>query len=303
MFSNPNVAKSNAQQYVCDKCDYNTCKKSNFDKHLLTSKHTQAMISNDSATKSSKSSSQQYCCECGKTYCDNSGLWRHKKKCAVINQSEEDKKILLDQQVVMELIKNNTEVQKMLINVINNGTHNTNYNNNITNKTTNNNFNLSVYLNETCKDAMNISDFVSSIKFNLDDLENTGRNGYVEGISNIFIKNLNNIEEHMRSIHCSDQKREVLYIKDNDKWEKESSDKPILTRAIKNVAYQNIKQIQHWRDKHPDCVKSDSRKNDLYLKIVSNSMNGLTEEEGKKNISKIISNVAKNVTIDKHVSK
>jgi hypothetical protein len=146
---------------------------------------------------------------------------------------------------------------------------------------------------------MNISDFVSSIKLNLEDLENTGRKGYVEGISNIFLKNLNNIEHHMRPIHCSDQKREILYIKDNDKWEKECEDKPILTKAIKNVANQNIKQIKNWRDKNPDCTASDSRKNDLYLKIVSNSMNGLTEEEGKKNINKIISNVAKEVVIDK----
>ena len=155
-------------------------------------------------------------------------------------------------------------------------------------------------MNETCKDAMNISDFVSSIKLNLEDLEHTGRKGYVEGISNIFLKNLNNIEDHMRPIHCSDQKREILYIKDNDKWEKECDEKLILTKAIKNVAHQNIKQIQTWRNTNPDCTSSDSRKNDLYLKIVSNSMNGLTEEEGKKNINKIISNVAKEVVIDKN---
>ena len=104
----------------------------------------------------------------------------------------------------------------------------------------------------------------------------------------------------MRPIHCSDQKREILYIKDNDKWEKECDEKPILTKAIKNVAHKNIKQIQTWRDKNPDCTSSDSRKNDLYLKIVSNSMNGTTEEEGKKNIHKIISNVVKEVVIDKN---
>ena len=147
---------------------------------------------------------------------------------------------------------------------------------------------------------MNITDFVNSINLSLEDLENTGRKGYVEGISNIFLKNLNDIEDHMRPIHCSDQKREILYIKDNDKWEKECDEKPILTKAIKNVANQNIKQIKCWQDKHPGCTSSDSRKNDLYLKIVSNSMNGLTEEEGKKNISKIISNVAKEVVIDKY---
>jgi hypothetical protein len=146
---------------------------------------------------------------------------------------------------------------------------------------------------------MNISDFVSSIKLNLEDLENTGRKGYVEGISNIFLKNLNNIEDHMRPIHCSDQKREILYIKDNDKWEKECEDKPILTKAIKNIANQNIKQIQNWRDKNPDCTASDSRKNDLYLKIVGNAMSGLTTEEQLSNIDKIISRVAKEAVINR----
>jgi hypothetical protein len=197
----------------------------------------------------------------------------------------------------MELIKNNTEVQKMMIEFMKNGTNNVNCNNtNNINKT----FNMNVYLNETCKDAMNISDFVNSIQVNLDDLENTGRKGYVEGISDIFLKNLNKIEHHMRSIHCSDQKREIIYIKDNDKWQKEGDEKPILTKAIKNIANQNIKQIKTWADKNPGCTNSESKKNDFYLKIVSNSMNGLTEEEGRKNINKIISNVAKEVVIDKY---
>jgi len=147
---------------------------------------------------------------------------------------------------------------------------------------------------------MNITDFVSSIQVNLDDLENTGRQGYIEGISNIFLKKLKNLEQHMRPLHCSDLKREVFYIKENDKWEKETEDKPILTKAIKNIANKNIKQIQSWRDKYPECTDADSKKNNLYLKIVSNSMNGLTEEEGVKNIEKIISNVAKEVTIDKN---
>ena len=122
---------------------------------------------------------------------------------------------------------------------------------------------------------------------------------YIEGITNIIMKNLNNIETHMRPLHCSDQKREILYVKDNDRWEKETQDKPILTRAIKNIANENIKQIKHWQDKYPDCTSASSRKNDMYLKIVSNSMNGLTEEEGRKNISKIISNVAKETVIQK----
>ena len=146
---------------------------------------------------------------------------------------------------------------------------------------------------------MNIDEFVSSIKVNLEELENTGRQGYIEGISNIILKRLNNLEQDFRPIHCSDAKREVFYIKDNNEWQKENENKPILKRAIKVIANENIKQIQHWRDKHPDCTKSDSKKNNLYLKIVSNSMNGSTEEESLKNIDKIISNIAKEVIIDK----
>jgi hypothetical protein len=290
MFSNQKSAKI-CFRFFCEICDYGTSKKSSYDDHLLSLKHKKSIFVNENQPKIC----QEYICQnCNKKYKDNSGLWRHKKKC---NSATPDKilpsNLPFDKDLIMEIIKNNTDVQKMMMDVIKTGTHNTNCNN--TNKT----FNLNLYLNETCKDAMNISDFVSSIKLNLEDLENTGRKGYVEGISNIFLKNLNNIEDHMRPIHCSDQKREILYIKDNDKWEKECEDKPILTKAIKNVANQNIKQIKNWRDKNPDCTASDSRKNDLYLKIVSNSMNGLTEEEGKKNINKIISNLAKEVVIDK----
>jgi hypothetical protein len=146
---------------------------------------------------------------------------------------------------------------------------------------------------------MNITDFVTNIKVDMNDLENTGKRGYIEGISNIIIKNLNNLEQHMRPLHCSDSKREVLYIKDNDEWTKESEEKTILTKAIKVIANENIKQISKWRDLNPDCTNSESKKNNLYLKIVSNSMNGLTKEEGDKNINKIISNIAKETLIIK----
>ena len=113
------------------------------------------------------------------------------------------------------------------------------------------------------------------------------------------VKNLNKLEQHLRPLHCSDAKREILYIKDNNEWTKECDDKPILTKAIKVIANENIKQISKWKSQYPDCTNADSKKNNLYLKIVSNSMNGLTEEEGHKNINKIISNVAKKTIINK----
>jgi hypothetical protein len=289
------LSAKNPRVFECKACYYSTSCSKDFKKHTNTKKHF-SNITQHLATEKSALTLKFICENCNKPYKDRTGLWRHKKKCIPVSSDGESIKTdFFDKEMIMEIIKNNTEVQKMMMDVIKNGTNNTINSHNTTNKT----FNLNLYLNETCKDAMNISDFVSSIKLNLDDLEHTGRKGYVEGISNIFLKNLNDIEDHMRPIHCSDQKREILYIKDNDKWEKECDDKPILTKAIKNVANENIKQIKNWRDKNPDCIKSDSRKNDLYLKIVSNSMNGLTEEEGKKNISKIISNVAREVVIDK----
>jgi hypothetical protein len=209
--------------------------------------------------------------------------------------------------LVFHLIKQNGDLQNKLIEIASEksitNSHNTNINNNTNSyNTTNNAFNLNFFLNETCKDAMNITDFVSSIKFNLEDLENTGRRGYIEGISNIIIKNLNNMEQCFRPIHCSDFKREVLYIKESDEWVKETTDKPILTKAIKVIANENIKKIKDWKEMNPDCTDSDSKNNNLYLKIVSNSMNGLTKEESDKNINKIISNVAKETVIQKDKS-
>ena len=274
-----------APKYNCQVCDYVTNKKSSFDKHLLTGKH----ILKQNETKSCSKVAKQYsnACMCGIYFTSRTTLWRHKKKCNFEAVSSE----LTDKEIIKALLK-------ITQNGIANNSHNTtnnNSNNTINNKT----FNLQFFLNETCKNAINISDFVSSVKVDLEDLEHTGRQGYVQGITNIVVKNLNKLEETLRPLHCSDSKREVLYIKDNDEWTKETDDKPILTNAIKVIANENIKQITHWKNKYPDCVKADSKKNDLYLKIVSNSMNGLTKEEGNKNIHKIISNVVKEVTINK----
>jgi hypothetical protein len=310
------VAKVARQKYYCDICDYLCCKKFNFDKHILTSKHKKVTNGDKKVAKVAKSSTKEqdgkmltkYLCEeCNKEYTSRNGLWKHNKtyhfnKLNDINFKNDNENS--DKKLIMMLIKENSEFKNMILKVVENGTlHHTSHNttNNTTNNINSNNkaFNLNFFLNETCKDAMNISDFINSIKLSLEDLENTGRRGYIDGISNIILKNLNNIEQHMRPLHCSDTKREILYVKDNNKWEKESDDKPILTKAIKVIANENIKQIGEWRNKNPDCTSSDSRKNDLYLKIVSNSMNGLTEEEGKKNINKIISNVAKEIIIQK----
>ena len=297
-----------AKFFYCIYCDYTTSRKSSYDKHILTSKHKQLTYVNKSLTESCENNTDPsiYTCNmCDKEYKSRVGLWKHKKLCNNDIQQNIEKNEISDKELIMmvvkqnaELMKENSEMRNMMMGVIKTGTHNTTNNNTNTNSH-NKTFNLNFFLNETCKDALNINDFVSSIKVSLSDLENTGRQGYVEGVSNIILKNLNNLEQYQRPIHCSDFKREVIYIKDNDKWEKECEEKPLLTKAIKVIANENIKKIMEWKETNPDCTNSDSKKNNLYLKIVSNSMNGSNKEEGTKNITKIISNVAKETIIQK----
>jgi hypothetical protein len=193
-----------------------------------------------------------------------------------------------------ELLKQNNELQNSLIEMskekwpINNI-------NNCNNKT----FNLQVYLNETCKDAINLTDFVDSIKIQIKDLEKIGEKGYAEGVSQIFIDNLQQLHTHSRPIHCSDSKRETLYIKNDNQWSKDDEQKSGLTKAIKQVANKNIKQICEWQKLYPKYNDPESKQNDKYMKIVLNSMSGSTKKESEKNYEKIIKNVIKETIINK----
>jgi hypothetical protein len=294
-----NLMPKNAEIFYCECCDFKCSKQSNYSIHLMTAKHTKRynMIQNDTK-KMPKNATPQYICECGRIFSYHSGLWRHKKKCKENKDDEELEKLVsehngpTDKELMMMLIKDNSEMKKMMMEVIKNGTHNTN---NSHNKT----FNLQFFLNEQCKDAINITDFVNSIQLQLEDLEETGRLGYVDGISRVVIKNLDDMNNHKRPIHCSDSKREILYIKDNDQWIKENDNKDTMIKMIKQVANKNMKKIPEWVKAHPDCLDSESKQNDKYLKIVLNSMSGSTEEEQKSNINKIISKVAKEVVINK----
>jgi hypothetical protein len=299
--------------FFCKNCDYTTSKKSSYDKHLLTTKH------NIATEKEQIVALDSYKCICGKNYKDNSGLWRHKKTCLPINQDDNNNNKqpetndnnpldISDKEIIKMLIHECTEFKNLILDqnktIIELSKNNMNITNNTNNNTNTNNshnktFNLQFFLNEECKDALNISEFVSSIKVELEDLEATGRLGYVEGVSRIMNKNLKELDISKRPIHCSDLKREVVYIKNDDQWTKEEEAKPILKKAIKQVAFENIKMIGEWRKKYPGCMASDSRKNDLYLKIVGNAMSGLTTEEQLSNIDKIVSKVAKEAVIDK----
>ena len=180
---------------------------------------------------------------------------------------------------------------------VNNNTMSNNINNN--NNSHNKTFNLQFFLNEQCKDALNINEFVNSIKIQLSDLEDTGRLGYVDGISKIIMKNLQDVDKFKRPIHCSDLKREVIYIKTNDTWTKDDENNEQMKNAIRQVTNKNIREIAAWAAAHPNCKDSSSRKNDQYLQIVSNSMSGISIEEQRKNMMQIIRNVAREVVIEK----
>ena len=309
-FGNQNQQKL-VNLFCCKFCDYTTSRKYNLEVHVNCLKHQNGnqmeTFGNQIQQIQQIQQSNEYPCDkCSKIFKNRSGLWKHNHKYHL--KPDEKPSSLITTELVLELIKDNKELKEIICqqnntlntivnDVIKNGQpsiHNTT--NNISN---NKSFNLNMYLNETCKEAINITDFVSSIKLSLDDLENTGRRGYIDGITSIITKNLNYLEQHFRPIHCCDSKREIIYIKHNDKWEKETDAKPILIKAIKLIANENIKQIQGWKEKYPDCTLATSKKNNMYLKIVSNSMNGLTEEESTRNINKIISNVAKETAINK----
>lgn len=300
MKSETNKTAKNDKIYCCDICDFITTKKTDYRRHVLTVKHqkTTSITYEPQATPIYL----HLCCNlCGKEYYNRTGLWRHKKQCngEIVNTTEEYEPTSLidlnDKDLVVLLIKQNAE----LIELVKTGTHNTVNNTNNHTNSHNKTFNLNFFLNETCKDAMNISDFVSLIKPNIQSLENTGKIGYVNGLSQLIINQLNELEVNLRPMHCSDLKREILYVKDNNSWTKENSDRPLLTSAIKNVAFENIKNINEWRKMNPDCCEPNSKKNSTYLNIVSNSMIGIDHEDGVRNMSKIISNIAKEITIEK----
>ena len=290
-----------AKKFHCIFCDYLTSKHNDYSKHLLTSKH--AKKQNDSkmivnyGIKSQKVA-KVYKCNCGNEYKYDSGYYRHKKVCLSVISKELEKNDNIpdtnDKGLILTLIQQNNELQKQMLEVIKNGTHNTTISNSH-NKT----FNLQVFLNETCKDAMNIMDFVDSIKIQLSDIESIGELGYVNGMSKLIIKHLNALDENMRPVHCSDPKRDSLYVKDANVWEKEDPDNKKIKKAIKYISHKNICALPEWRAKHPDCVYSESKKSDQYNQIVIEAMGGSGDNDSEK-ADKIVKKIAKVVTIDKH---
>ena len=296
--------------FYCNICDYGCCKKSVFNQHLNTSKHKNATNMLQNATHNIIIKNQ---CVCGKQFNHHSSYYRHKKKCFQKEKIEEPKQVITEEheniispKMIIEIIKQNQEFKdllleqnKTIIELSKNSTTTNTINKNSNNNSNNQSFNLNFFLNETCKNAMNIMDFVDSIKIQLSDIESIGELGYVNGMSKLIIKHLNALEENMRPVHCSDPKRDSMYVKDQNVWAKEDPDNKKIKKAIKYISHKNICAIPEWRAKYPDCGLSDSLKSDQYNHIVIEAMGGSGDNDEEK-ADKIVKKIAKAVTIDKN---
>jgi hypothetical protein len=311
-----NMVQKVAKNHHCEICDYFTCKIADYKKHLQTLKHKNRENETfETGIKLKVAKNLQ--CICGISFNNRITLWRHKKKCNFENNEYVDKKTtdnlnsalnLITPELVMELIKDNKEMKQIILeqnntinNLVKNGV-NTSVNTNSLNNNNNKTFNLQFFLNETCKDAMNIMDFVESIKLQLSDLEKVGEVGYTQGISNIITTNLKALDVTQRPVHCTDKKRETMYIKDANKWEKEDEENTRLRKMIRNVATKNIKMLAKFREKYPDYNNSSSKISDKYDKMALEAMGGDGDNDKEKE-TKIIHNISKCVVIDKYVDE
>lgn len=281
--------------FFCEKCNFITANKKDYNRHLLTAKHQNETNETDFETKNTQKTQQHSCEKCSEKFNSRSTLWRHKQKCTgEKNENLQQKDLDKEKDLISFIIQQFVQLQKQTPdNVVVNNIGNTNMNHS-NNKT----FNLQLFLNETCKNAMNIKEFVDSVQLELSDLENVGKSGYIEGISNIIIKNLNALEMEKRPIHCTDNKREVIYIKDENKWQKEDENKPKLRKLIKEIAHKNICMFKKFREKYPDCDRGESKKSSVFNTIVYESMGGKGDDEAVKD-NKIIHKISKHVGIDK----
>ena len=312
------------QKFYCEKCNFTCSNKKDYNRHLSTAKHigvkrvtqileekpqmTHPLDDNGKCLKVTYRAAEdieletKWKCECGKLYKYRQGLYKHKSKCKFIKQEEEqeEKEEKDDEKeednpndptykdLLIKAMKDMTEMRKEMVSMmplIGNNNNNT--------TTTNNTFNLQFFLNNDCKDALNITDFIDSLRLQLNDLEYTTDNGHVKGITNIFQTALSNMEETKRPMHCTDLKRETLYIKDNDEWQVDE-DKEIIKEAVEKVTNKNISNTSKWLEKYPDHADPNSKDFEKYVKMTHNSMG--TGEESEKN--KILKNIMKEVKLE-----
>ena len=277
-------APKSAKKFSCETCDFVCRSTYERNRHLMTQKHKIRTNTSEKAWNSANSINVS--CLCGKQYKHASSLWNHKKKCVGKNE-----KIALDKDKLIEmLLEKNTELQSGIMDLLKKGT--TQNNNHTMNHSHNKTFSLNFFLNDTCKDAMNITDFVESIKIQLGDLDTIGESGFVSGITDIIVKELRTIDVNKRPLHCSDAKRETMYVRDRDKWEKEDDQNHKLNQMIDTLSHNNLKKLADWKEAHPRSRESSSVQSDQYNQIVLAAL-----DTSKENNTKIIKNLAKEVKI------
>ena len=303
------VPKSSAT-FFCEKCNYTTSRKSQYNRHLMTAKHKILINPNEK----SSASSTEYVCECGRIYKHLSSLCAHKKLCTFAMNEYDIIKKETDMQInneksdsIMELIKQNQDfkslliqqqkenqsLQKQLIEAVKDGSK-------TINNTTNNNqkFNLNFFLNTTCKDAMNMSEFIENINIDLHELEDIGRQGYVTGMTNMILSRIKDMDVTKRPLHCTDLKRETMYIKENDEWSKETPDNIRLRNMIKIVGNNNMTALPAWREKHPECQISEHPQYEFCIDMMRNILGDVGEDQ-KKLENKVIKNLSRHLLVNK----
>jgi len=311
------ITSVNGTNYNCIHCKFTTNIKSNYERHLSTEKHKNNINGVHKEIK-------HICSNCNKEYLNTNALWKHNKKCVLINEKEPAElqntfiPNTLTPDIFLEVLKQSKELQNVLIEqnkelqnkLLEKDNILIEQNNKIielaskpqsiiNNNTNNNQFNLQVFLNEKCKDAMNIVDFVNSFQLTTDDFETTGKLGFVDGISRIFIKELKKLDTEKLPIHCTDFKRETVYIKDNDVWEKENDEKKKLKWTIDRIAQLNYNQIKQWQEKFPECKENNTPANEHFFGLAKVALGGCGKEEEDKFREKIMRNVLKEVVLDK----
>lgn len=283
-------------KHSCEKCNYFTSRESQYSRHLLTSKHKKLIESNDYNVDVA------FECKCGKKYKHKSTLYSHRINCnfkqyennispslnnneSIINDNKELKTIII------ELMKQNQNIMELASKVGNN-------NNNVN---SNNSFNLNFFLNETCKDAINMNEFIKNIEIQLKEVENVGNNGYVLGITDIILNRLKQLDVTKRPVHCTDLKRETLYIKDENAWNKDTNENEKMRNVITTVANKNYRTIPKWRAANPECQEPENDKYDFCITMMRNALGDLGEEQTKLD-DKVIKNIAKQVIVDKNTT-
>ena len=318
------------EMFKCEHCDYKCSKKSDWDKHIRTKKH-KYIVQDGQPTfvEPDTSTGNEWTCDCGKIYRARNSLWYHKTKCSYQSNNLPND----DNSIVKNLMKQNEQLHKMIIirdeeqkkekeeqkkrdeeqqkrdeeqkkrdethlNKIENLTNQISKISTITNNTTNNNkFNLNFFLNTQCKDAMSIQSFMENLQLGGKELEHMGDVGYLTGMIDIFNNTLGNMDIYKRPLHCTDLKREVLYFKQGNDWEKDSDDKQHLKKLIKNVETKNYHNLQEWQNDHPDSRECDTRENQHYMKIATEALGGADSNKDSVYLSKIMKHILKDVIV------